>query len=151
MRLVPSFLLLVSDGTKWWVTLHIWSFGMNRTVPKPPLFLISHWHLLPELILPGDNPPVGEAGKQSHNRSIQSSFDANNFFLLPWLLFPFRLSMTLWSKTAKNTDCSAGPLARPFARSLEPLTHSLAPDYSLRSRPPLRSLVCLLARGKVND
>ena len=54
---------------------------------------------------------------------------------------------TLWSRTAKNTD-STGPLARPFARSLAPLT-------SLR--PPLRSLVRSLAqsahslaRGKVN-
>ena len=28
----------------------------------------------------------------------------------------------LWSITAKNTDCSTGPLARPFARSLAPLT-----------------------------
>ena len=38
-----------------------------------------------------------------------------------------------------------GPLTRPFARSLAPLTHSLAPDCSLRSRPPLRSLVRSLA------
>ena len=41
---------------------------------------------------------------------------------------------------------STGPLARPFARSL-------APDCSLRSRPPLRSLAHFthsLARGKVN-
>ena len=41
---------------------------------------------------------------------------------------------------AKNTDCSTGPLARPFARSLAPLPRSLAPDCLLRSRPPLRSL-----------
>ena len=53
---------------------------------------------------------------------------------------------------------STGPLARPFARSLTLLTRSLAPDCSLCSRPPLRSLVrslshfthCL-ARGTVND
>ena len=64
----------------------------------------------------------------------------------------------LWSITAKNTDCSTGPLARPFARSLAPLTRSLAPDCSLRSRPPLRSLIRSLAhfahslaRGKVID
>ena len=50
------------------------------------------------------------------------------------------------------------PLARPLIRSLAPLTHSLAPDCSLRSRPPLRSLVRSLAhfahslaRGTVND
>ena len=34
---------------------------------------------------------------------------------------------------------------RSFARSLAPLTCSLAPDCSLRSRPPLRSLICSLA------
>ena len=50
------------------------------------------------------------------------------------------------------------PLAHLFARLLAPLTRSLAPDCSLRSRPPLRSLVRSLAhfahslaRGKVND
>ena len=65
--------------------------------------------------------------------------------------------IALWTITAKNTDWSTGPLARPFARSLAPLTHSLAPDCSLCLRPPLRSLVCSLAhfahslaRGKVN-
>ena len=52
-----------------------------------------------------------------------------------------------WSETAKNRDVSTGPLARPFARSLAPLTRSLAPDCSLRSRPPLRSLVRSLARS----
>ena len=40
----------------------------------------------------------------------------------------------LWTITAKNTDISTGPLDRPFARSL-------APDCSLCSRPPLRSIV----------
>ena len=64
---------------------------------------------------------------------------------------------TLWSGTYKNRDVSTGPLARPFARLLAPLTRLLAPDCSLRSRPPLRSLVRslahfahTLARGKVN-
>ena len=59
----------------------------------------------------------------------------------------------LWSGTNKKRDVTTGPLARPFARSLAPLT----PDCSLRSRPPLRSLVPALAdfthslaRGKVN-
>ena len=47
----------------------------------------------------------------------------------------------LWSGTNKNRDVSTGPLARPFTRSLAPLTRALAPDCSLRSRPPLRSLV----------
>ena len=28
----------------------------------------------------------------------------------------------LWSETNKNRDVSTGPLARPFARSLAPLT-----------------------------
>ena len=63
--------------------------------------------------------------------------------------------MTLWSKIIKNPDCSTGPLARPFARSLAPLTRLLAPDCL---RPLLRSLTCSLAhfahslaRGTVND
>ena len=63
----------------------------------------------------------------------------------------------LWSGTDKNRDVSTGPLARPFARSLAPLTRLLAPDCSLRSRPPLCSLVHSLAhfahslaRGKGN-
>ena len=51
----------------------------------------------------------------------------------------------LWSGTNKNRDVSTGPLARPFARSLALLIPSLAPDCSLRSRPPLRSLVRSLA------
>ena len=59
---------------------------------------------------------------------------------------------SLWSITVKNTDWSTGPLARPFARSLAPLTHSLAPDCS---RPPLRSLTRSLAHslacGTMND
>ena len=33
---------------------------------------------------------------------------------------------SLWSKTAKNTDRSTGPLARPFARPLAHFAHSLA-------------------------
>ena len=43
-----------------------------------------------------------------------------------------RTSSALWSGTNKNRDVSTGPLARPFARSLAPLTRSLAPDCSLR-------------------
>ena len=37
----------------------------------------------------------------------------------------------LWSGINKNRDVSTEPLARPFARSLAPLTRSLAPDCSL--------------------
>ena len=47
----------------------------------------------------------------------------------------------LWSGSTKNRDVSTGPLTRPFAHSLAPLTHLLAPDCLLGSRPPLRSLV----------
>ena len=36
-------------------------------------------------------------------------------------------------------------LGHSVVRSLAPLTHSLAPDCSIRSRPPLRSLVRSLA------
>ena len=32
---------------------------------------------------------------------------------------------TRWGRTVENWDVSTGPLARPFARSLAPLTHSL--------------------------
>ena len=69
-----------------------------------------------------------------------------------WLFWPFK-AKPLWSGTNKNRDVSTSP----FARSLTPLTNSLAPDCSLRSRPPLRSLARSLAhfahslaRGKVN-
>ena len=51
----------------------------------------------------------------------------------------------LRSGTNKNRDVSTGPLARPFACLLAPLTRSLAPDCSLCSRPSLRSLVRSLA------
>ena len=66
-------------------------------------------------------------------------------------------TIPLWPGTNNNRDVSTGPLARPFARSLAPLTCSLTPDCLLRSRHPLRSLVRSLAhfahslaRGKVN-
>ena len=58
---------------------------------------------------------------------------------------------------SESRRSSTGPLARPFARSLAPLTRSLAPHYSLRLRAPLRSLgrtlahfAHSLARGQVN-
>ena len=72
-----------------------------------------------------------------------------------------------WNKTpthtlgAKNPDSSTGPLTRPFARSLAPLTHSLAPlaPSAALTRSLARSLHSLvpslahfthsLARGKV--
>ena len=48
----------------------------------------------------------------------------------------------LWSRTNKDRDISTGPLTRLFARLLAPLTHSLIPDCSLRSRTLyLRSFV----------
>ena len=40
---------------------------------------------------------------------------------------------------------SHSPIASPLARSLTPLTHSLAPHCSLRSRAPLRSITFSLA------
>ena len=55
-----------------------------------------------------------------------------------------------WGTTAKNSDVSTGPLACPFARLLTPLTCSLAPDCSLRSRPgpcALAALTRSLARS----
>ena len=83
-------------------------------------------------------------------------------FFLPSLNFTQIkvLYLALWCRTAKNTDCTTGPLAC----SLALLTRLLAPDCSLHSRPPLRSLARSrpplrslarfthsLARGKVND
>ena len=47
---------------------------------------------------------------------------------------------TVGQNLTKNPDCSTGSLARPFARSLAPLTRLLVPQYSLRSRALLRSL-----------
>ena len=68
------------------------------------------------------------------------------------------ISGTLWSRITKNPDESTQPLARPFPRSLAPLTRALAPPCSLCSHTPLRSFVRShahfahsLARGKVND
>ena len=43
-------------------------------------------------------------------------------------------------QNSHDRHVSTGPLARLFARSLAPLTRSLAPDCSLCSRPPLRPL-----------
>ena len=55
----------------------------------------------------------------------------------------------LWARTTRNTDRSTG---RPFACSLVPLTHLLAPHYLLRSRVRLLALFAhSLARGTVND
>ena len=49
--------------------------------------------------------------------------------------------------TMKSTRRVAGHSLLRFARSLAPLTHSLAPHCSLRSRAPLRSLVHSLAHS----
>ena len=50
----------------------------------------------------------------------------------------------LWSGKNKNRDVSTGPHARPFARSLAPLTHSLA---TLCSHLFARSLARQLAHS----
>ena len=62
-------------------------------------------------------------------------------------------SPPLQSRTAKNTDWSTGPLARPFHRSLTPLTRLLAPPCLLRSCSLARSLTMLTpkAPGTVYD
>ena len=69
-----------------------------------------------------------------------------------------RYNNPLWARISKNTDWSTGSLACPYACSLAPLTRSLTPHYSLRSRAPLRSFACTLAyfahslpRGTVID
>ena len=58
----------------------------------------------------------------------------------------FVVWITLWSRTAKNTDWSTEPLARPFTCLLAPLTHFLAPHYLLRSRAPPRSFISSLSK-----
>ena len=52
---------------------------------------------------------------------------------------------TVGQNINKITDWSTWPLARPFPRSLAPVTRSIAPPYSLRSHARLCSLVCSLA------
>merc|ERR1712198_723910 len=50
-------------------------------------------------------------------------------------------------------NVSTGPIARPLASSLAPLTHSLVPHCSLRSRAPLRSFArttCSLTRSRAH-
>ena len=42
-------------------------------------------------------------------------------------------TIALWSRITKNPDVSTGPLARPFACSLAPLTHLLALHCSWES------------------
>ena len=71
---------------------------------------------------------------------------------------PHASRTALWARTTKTTDWSTAPITRLFAHSLAPLTHSLALDCPLRSRPLLCSLVHSLAhfahslaRGTVND
>ena len=50
----------------------------------------------------------------------------------------------LWSRITKNTDWSTGPLARPFACSLAPLTHLLALHCLLCSHVPLAHTTALI-------
>ena len=65
----------------------------------------------------------------------------------------------LWFSTTKNHNKSIGPLARPFARFLSPLTHLLTSHCCLRLCTPLRSFINSLSHslthsracGKVND
>ena len=118
------------------------------------LFLI---HLFPLTSLPASDvhapfPP----SPSSLFLSIRSSFFPSSF--LPSSLEAPDFCVSMWARITKNTDWSTGPLARPFARSLTPLTRTFAPHYSLCLRAPLRSLPCSLthfahsiARRIVND
>ena len=93
----------------------------------------------PTLVL----PPKME-GKNSLIQSILAALKAHpNVKIRNAETFEKKVSI-LWARTAKNTDCSTRPLARPFARSLAPITCSLALHYSLCSRAPLRLLALLL-------
>ena len=88
------------------------------------------------------------ASKQSPisitKKAILPSFFLSSTLPLFLLVLPFLTpSPALWARSTKNPDVSTGPLARPFAHSLAPLTRSLATRCSLRSRAPLRSLPSL--------
>ena len=50
----------------------------------------------------------------------------------------------------RMAQLSTGPFARPLARSLAPLTHSLAPHCLLRSRAPLRSIARSITRSRAH-
>ena len=95
--------------------------------------------------------------QQIRGKNIPEDSRENRDGQLRKLWWTIKKTVPRWARIFKNTDWSTGPLAHPFARSLASLTPSLAPHYSLRSRPPLRSLVRSLAhfahslaRGKVN-
>ena len=66
----------------------------------------------------------------------------------PLLSSPSFSAVAMWFKTAMNRDVSSGPLALAFARSLAPLTHSLAPLYSLYWRSFLRSFASSLTLSR---
>ena len=84
--------------------------------------------------------------------SIVTVFDCH--FDYPSVSF----TLSLWSRIAKGPDRSTKPLARFFACSLAPLTHSLALHCLLCLRAMLHSLARLLAHfthflacGKVKE
>ena len=66
---------------------------------------------------------------------------------LPCSVIPFH-PVAMWFKTTKNRDVSTGPLTRPFARLLAPLTHSLARSAAF-ILSPTRSFIHF--RAVVND
>ena len=90
-----------------------------------------------------------------HNLVIQYASQGRYEVAVPLCKQVRGKQMALWSEANKNRDVSTGPLARPFNRSLAPLTHSLAPDCSPRASAALTCLLAhfahSLARGTVND
>ena len=88
----------------------------------------------------------GKMGHQIRSNLMMRALHARELRTKLVKKFPFSwvskiLTITaLWARSTKKTDWSTGPLARPFARSLAPLTCSLALHYLLRWRAPLRSL-----------
>ena len=73
--------------------------------------------------------------------SLKTQTATPNFFLSSRLfVFPRVLAM--------NRGISTGPLARPFAPSLKPLTHALTPPCSLCSH--IRSLACSLTHSRAH-
>ena len=104
------------------------SFTHSKNFQIYYIMLPASWNIFKNLI----NMQLGQASWQlfpSHKYPIpfwHVLLHATSFISHP-------PPSSLWLIIVKNTDCSTEPLARPFARSLVPLTCSLA--RSLRSLP----------------
>ena len=103
---------------------------LTSPILLPPLFFLSI-SLLPNFI---PSPRGDTRDVDVLRRPVCLSLHARAFTSLYIPLGQFvRPSIPLWFRTTMIRDVSTGPLAHPFARSLAPLSHLLAPHCSLRS------------------